>query len=100
MGEAAASALEEKKSQTEELRQQLTKADGRFAQAKYDIDQAERKEITVTEDKDQAKAEQENAAKTLDTANGLANAAALKAGAAQNADEEQMRALLRDPEEA
>jgi len=98
--EAAETALQEKTEKLDELRTVLRKADGRFAESEYEIHHTEHDEIIATEDRDQAKAEDENANKALQVAHGLATAASLKATAAANAEEEQMKALLRDPEEA
>jgi hypothetical protein len=98
--EAASGAWEEKNEAVETLRKVLAKADSRYAEAKYEIDEVKHEENTAIEDRDQSKAEDEVATETLNTAHALATAAALKVSAAGNADEAEMKALLGDPEEA
>lgn len=98
--EAAEAALLKKKDELEALHRVLAKADSRYAEAKYEIERTESDEMVAEENRDQAKAEDENAAKALTVSHGLANAATLKLTSAANADEAQMKAFLMDPEEA
>jgi DNA repair exonuclease SbcCD ATPase subunit len=98
--EAAEAALLKKKDELEALHRVLAKADSRYAEAKYEIERTESDEMVAEENRDQAKAEDENAAKAFTVSHGLANAATLKLTSGANADEAQMKAFLMDPEEA
>jgi len=97
--EAAKQALETKKEAVQTLHKLLTKADGRFAAAEYDISEMEETEVTAEEDQAEAKAEEKNAAEALTSAHALASAAAQKANAEASGDAAFMKALLLDPKE-
>lgn len=97
---AAKAGLVSKQDTLQKLQRGLAKADHQFANAVYKIKKLRRKDEKVTEDKDQAKAEDKLDTKTYKSAHELATAAALKANQAKNGNEAALKALLRDPKEA
>jgi len=96
----ATAAWQAKEDAVHENVRQLRIADGQFADAKYEIDQAKHEMDDATENQSQAKAEDDNAQKELKIARGLEDSMELKLNNADNADEASMQALLGAPREA